>query len=76
MHSSSMRTARLLSISQHALHGGCLPGGRVSAQGGCLSEGRGSAQSGVSARRVADPPVNRMTDRCKNITLPQLRCGR
>ena len=22
------------------------------------------------------PPVNRMTDRCKNITLPQLRCGR
>ena len=24
----------------------------------------------------ACPPVNRMTDRCKNITLPQLRCGR
>ena len=22
------------------------------------------------------PPVNRMTDRCENITLPQLRCGR
>ena len=22
------------------------------------------------------PPVNRMTNRCKNITLPQLRCGR
>ena len=22
------------------------------------------------------PPVNRMTDACKNITLPQLRCGR
>ena len=22
------------------------------------------------------PPVNRITDRCKNITLPQLRCGR
>ena len=23
-----------------------------------------------------DPPVNRMTDACENITLPQLRCGR
>ena len=23
-----------------------------------------------------EPPVNRITDRCKNITLPQLRCGR
>ena len=22
------------------------------------------------------PPVNRITDTCKNITLPQLRCGR
>ena len=22
------------------------------------------------------PPVNRITDVCKNITLPQLRCGR
>ena len=22
------------------------------------------------------PPVNRITDRCQNITLPQLRCGR
>ena len=21
------------------------------------------------------PPVNRMTDACKNITLPELRCG-
>ena len=23
-----------------------------------------------------NPPVNRITDTCKNITLPQLRCGR
>ena len=23
-----------------------------------------------------DPPVNRITDTCKNTTLPQLRCGR
>ena len=53
LHSSWMRTARLLTVSQHALRtsqvcqGGCLPGG------------------------VCPPPhVDRMTDRCKNITLP------
>ena len=46
MHSSGMRTARFLTVSQHALDGGvcvsqhtlikgvCLPGGRVPAQGG------------------------------------------
>ena len=83
MHYSRMRTTRLLTVSQHVLGGVCvsqhalgrsggfspggLPGG-VSAQGGCLSGG------GVC---VADsPPVNRITDRCKNITLPQLRCER
>ena len=26
---------------------------------------------GIPACTEADPPVNRMTDRCKNITLPQ-----
>ena len=26
--------------------------------------------------RDRDSPVNRITDMCKNITLPQLRCGR
>ena len=40
---------------------------------------------GVSVWRVSDqrgagclphPPVNRITDACENITLPQLRCGR
>ena len=46
MHSSRMRTARLLTVSQHALMGG------VPAQ-------------------VLPPAVNRMTDRCENITLPQ-----
>ena len=37
--------------------GGCLPGGGVPAclEGGCLAR--------------YPPPVNRMTDRCKNITL-------
>ena len=27
-------------------------------------------------RETEVPPVDRMTDTCKNITLPQLRCGR
>ena len=78
-----MRTARLLTVSQHALHRGvcpggwCLPGGVVSAQEGCLPSGREvSAQGGVSAGGVADPPVNRVTDRCRNITLSQRSCGR
>ena len=35
---------------------------------------------GVSAQGVSSthplPPVDRMTDACENITLPQLRCGR
>ena len=66
--------------------GGCLPG--VSAQGGvcpgvvclggCLLRGV-SAPGGVCwgcVYLLRVPPVNRMTDRCKNITLPQLRCGR
>ena len=40
----------------------CLPGG-VSAQGGMVC---------IPSCTEADiPPVNRMTDRCKNITLPQ-----
>ena len=45
----------------------------VSAQGvfcpgGCV------CLEGVSSR--SSPPVDRMTDTCINITLPQLRCGR
>ena len=47
---------------------GCLPGGL------CVCPGGG----GVPAQGVVleTPPVNRITERCKNITLPQLRCGR
>ena len=50
----------------------CLRGlcvGGVSVQGGglCL----GSLFRGLSP----PPPVNRITDACENITLPQLRCG-
>ena len=126
LHSSGMRAAHLLTISQHALgrgcvsqhalcswvypsmhwvgcipectgHGGCLPEGvcpgGMSAQGSvclggfCLGDfcPGGVCLGGVCPGAVADtpgtrgrqpPPVNRMTDRCKNITLLQLRWGR
>ena len=56
MHSSGMRTARLLTVSQHALPGG-VPGWGVYLPGGGTCPGT--------------PPVNRITDTCKNITLPQ-----
>ena len=46
----------------------CLPRG-VSAQAG---GGRGGGGAGV----CQTPLVDRMTDRCKNIPLRQLRCGR
>ena len=53
MHSSWMRTSRSLTVCRSLLPGG------VSLAGG-----------GIPACTVADPPpVNRMTDRCKNITL-------
>ena len=52
MHSSGMRTARLLTVSQHALHR------RVSAQGGvCLP--RGGAYPSMQCSRF--PPVDRQT---------------
>ena len=41
---------------------------RVSAQGGCLPRVCGVSQHALGQT----PPVNRMTDRCKNITFPQL----
>ena len=53
--------------------GGTAPGGRGggSAPGGCLLRG-----GGIPPCTEADPPVNRMTDRCKILPWPQLRCGR
>ena len=34
-------------------------------------------EAGTSPRdQTLPPPVNRMTDACENIPLPQLRCGR
>ena len=70
MHSSRMRTV----CSGSHLTGGCLvPGGvcsrgvpgpgEVPRPGGGLVQG-----SGIPACTEVDPPVNRMTDRCKNIT--------
>ena len=57
--------------------GGSAPGEGVSAWGGllggCLLRGGGHLLRGGGCLL---PPVNRITDACKNITLPQLRCGR
>ena len=45
--------------------------------GGCLVLGGAwSWGCGISACTEADPPVNRITDACENITLPQLHCRR
>ena len=73
------------------VQGGCLLQGGVWS-GGCLVQEcllRGVWSGRVSARypppgpdqvpprtRPGTPPVNRITDRYKNITLAQLRCGR
>ena len=80
LHSSRMRTTRSLTVSPSML---CSRGGGawswggawsqgVPGTGGCLVLGGG----GIPACTEADPPVNRITDACKNITLPQLCCGR
>ena len=71
-----MRTARLLTISQHTLLGG-VPARGVPAWGctcwGVPAQGvylRGGVPAGGVPAKVLSPHVNRMTDRCKNITLP------
>ena len=71
MHSSRMRTARCsgrLPKEGGVCPGWCLPRG---------GEGEGVGHGGVCPGGGAGrhPPVNRMTYRCKNITLPQLRYG-
>ena len=71
MHSSRMRTARLLTVSQHALGRGVYPSMHW-AGGVCTGEylpSRGVWQEGGCGSHPP-PPGNRMTDRCKNITLP------
>ena len=47
-------------IEQECIPVGCVPSAAVAVGGGVSTS----------------PPVNRITDACKNITLPQLRCGR
>ena len=58
------------SLNKNSFHleEGCLP------KGGCLSGG--CLPRGVSGQSATSLPMNRMTDACENITLPQLRCGR
>ena len=48
-----------------SLPGGCLP------RGMCLGGLLGVSAWGMSAQGCTHLPVNRMTDRCKNITFPQ-----
>ena len=62
MHSSRMRTARYSGCL-----GGCLPGGCLSRERGCLPK-----ECTPPGPKAAIPPVNRITDRCKNITFSQL----
>ena len=61
--------------------GGGSAGGGVSAPGGVPGSGGGgclllgdvwSLEGGIPACTEADPPVNKMTDRCKNITFATL----
>ena len=60
---------------EESTYGGCLP------REGCLPIG--GVCLGVSTQGLSDrhspvdrqPPVDRITDSCKNITLPQLHCG-
>ena len=64
-------------VSQHALgRGGLSAQSGVSAQGcppgGCLPRRRVYV-SQHALKQTPPPPVNRITDRCKNITFPQLR---
>ena len=73
MHYSRMRTA---CFSGHLFGEGVSPWGCL--LGGCLSR-KGVSARGMSARGVCPgrgsathPSVNRMADRCKNITFPQL----
>ena len=91
MHSSRMRTARLLPVSpsmhcsggMYLVWGVPVPGGYLVwggrgtwywgvylvLEGWCTWSWRVPGPGGYLPRY--SPPVNRMTDRCKNITLPQ-----
>ena len=75
MHSSTMRTIRTNCLLGGVCPGGwgCLPRSRV-CPGGCLPRGCLSSGECVSQHALGQtPPVDRMANRCKNITFPQLR---
>ena len=42
---------------------------------GVSAQGRGMSAQGEGVSAQGHSPVDRMTDSCKNITLPQLCCG-
>ena len=84
MHSSRMRTGRSLTVCRTLPPGRVVPGGVCFSGGMCFWGGvlprgcflggllsrRRCASGGVSQHALRQtPPVNRMTDRCKNITL-------
>ena len=77
MHSSMMRTARLLPVSpsMHCARGCLVPGG-ASSQGGLLKGGY--LLWGVSQHAMGQTPLwtEFLTHATENITLPQLRCER
>ena len=70
-HSSRMRTACLRTVCR----GGAVLGGGVQPIAVChlLREGVPSLDGFHRRSWNPPPPVNRITDRCKNITFPQLR---
>ena len=65
-------------VGVSARGGGVCQGVGVSARGWGMSAWGVSDQGGCVSQHTLrqTPPMDRMIDRCKNITLPQLRCGR
>ena len=59
--------------NEHALgrRGMCIPA--CIGQGGCIPACIGKGVYAQCMLGYTPPPVNRITDRCKNITFPQLR---
>ena len=60
-------------FSESRIHSSRMHTARSSSRPGGLHQQPPGAEA---PRRKDPPPVNRITDTCENITLPQLRCGR